>query len=63
MDEQTVRHIFEKFYQADSSHATQGMGLGLALVRRIVQLHGGRIQVDSEPGRGSVFEIVLPQEP
>ena len=63
MDEQTVRHIFEKFYQADSSHATQGVGLGLALVRRIVQLHGGRIQVDSEPGRGSVFEIVLPQKP
>ena len=61
MDEATVGHIFEKFYQADTSRATQGVGLGLALVRRIVQLHGGCVNVESALGEGSTFEITLPQ--
>ena len=52
-------HIFEKFYQADSSHATKGNGLGLALAKKIVELSGGNIRVESEIGRGTTFFVEL----
>ncbi len=57
-----VSEIFEPFHQLDSSSSRHygGTGLGLALVRRIVEAHGAQIQVASEPGRGSVFEIIIP---
>lgn len=60
MDEATVRHIFDKFYQGERSHAGKGNGLGLPISRRIVELCGGSIAVESEEGRGSVFTIRLP---
>lgn len=60
MDEETRRRLFEKFYQGDTSHASEGGGLGLALAKRIVDLHGGSIEVQSSPGHGSVFEVRLP---
>lgn len=52
--------IFERFYQADGSHKSEGNGLGLALARRIVRMCGGEISVSSEPGKGSCFTVELP---
>jgi signal transduction histidine kinase len=53
--------IFEEFEQAGGSGAQEGTGLGLALSRRIVELHGGRLLVESAPGRGSTFTFTLPR--
>ncbi len=53
--------IFEKFYQADSSHKMQGHGLGLALVKRAVELSDGIIEVESAPGEGACFRVILPK--
>lgn len=60
MDAQTQEQIFDRFYQGDLSHSTEGNGLGLSLVQKIVLLHHGTIQVNSEPGKGSIFTIALP---
>ena len=60
IDEQTLPHIFEKFYQGDTSHSADGNGLGLALVKRIVILCGGEILVKSKKNQGSEFTVVLP---
>ena len=59
------KKIFDKFYRAGSGlvHDVKGSGLGLAIVRHVVEAHGGRVEVESEPGRGSTFTIVLPNTP
>ena len=56
------RKIFEKFYRAEDSlvHETKGSGLGLPLVRHIMEAHGGQVEVESSPGKGSTFTLVLP---
>lgn len=59
MDTETLRRLYEKFYQGDASHATEGNGLGLPLVKQIVELCGGTIQVSSAPGKGTTFIVTL----
>lgn len=55
------KHIFEKFYQGDSSHSTPGNGLGLPLIKKILDLHKGTINVTSIEGYGSIFTILIPK--
>ena len=57
--EDMQKHIFDRFYQSDSSHKEEGNGLGLALVKQIVELSGGKVEVENIPGAGCRFTVTL----
>ena len=62
MDDKELRQIFQKFYRTKRAEASgeAGTGIGLSIVEQIVQHHGGRMEVTSEPGKGSCFTVVAP---
>lgn len=60
MDRKTREHLFEPYFQGDTSRARQGLGLGLSICKRIAELCGCTIRVESEPGKGSCFTVTLP---
>lgn len=62
MREEDQRHIFEQFYQVEHSHVQEGNGLGLTIVKTIVDQLGGSISVESEIGKGSIFQVILPKQ-
>lgn len=62
MDEETKARIFDKYYQGDPSHSAQGSGLGLSIVKRIVDLSNGTIMVESSPSEGSRFSLFIPDQ-
>lgn len=59
MDEETKLHLFDRYYQGDSSHETSGFGLGLSIVKKILELCNGSIQIGSMPGEGTSIKILL----
>ena len=63
MDAATIDRIFDRFYQADKSRRQEGVGLGLPLAKRILDIMGGTIRVSSAPGEGSTFRVQLPAKP
>ncbi|MDU3520043.1 MAG: HAMP domain-containing sensor histidine kinase [Clostridium saudiense] len=62
ISKEVVSKIFDKFYQEDTSHSTKGNGLGLTIVKKIIELHGGTIECESIVSKGTKFTIILPIE-
>jgi len=62
MTDQQIEHIFGKYYRAENSTSITGLGLGLPIVKRIIELSNGQLRVTSTPGEGSTFSVILPLE-
>lgn len=60
MNTETLQHIFDRFYRIDASHTTRGLGLGLSVAIRVIELHNGHIEVQSELGKGTTVKAYLP---
>ena len=60
MDDEVKKHLFDKFYQGDVARATEGNGLGLSIVKKILELENGKITLDSTPDAGTCFTVLLP---
>lgn len=60
ISEKTLEHLFDPYYQGDSSHSRQGLGLGLSIAQRITELCRGTISVESKVSEGSIFKVTLP---
>ena len=60
MSEETIKRIFDRFYRVDESHTTRGLGLGLAIAKRVLELHDGHIEVQSELGKRTTVKAYLP---
>lgn len=61
MDDETLRRIFEQFYRAERDSGVAGTGLGMSIVKEIMDIHGGRIDIDSAPGQGTAVTLWLPR--
>ena len=60
IEDDDLPFVFEKFYKADKSHSEEGNGLGLSLVKRIIELHKGNIEIKSKVGKGTEVIVKLP---
>lgn len=60
MNEEQIKHIYDKFYQADTSHSTKGNGLGMSIVYEILMICNGKISIESQINKGTTFTILLP---
>ena len=60
MDEEVKKHIFDKFFQVDNSHSQKGIGLGLSIVSRILELINGSIDCESELNKGTTMTVKIP---
>ena len=62
MEEEEAKKIFDRFYQVDKSHTKPGAGIGMTIAKRIVELSGGKIEVESKLNKGTTFIVTLPSK-